>query len=141
MKQGWVELEEQGREADQAEVETPSAPQPREDAQLDDSLLFEADALREEIIQVGRKRWNGRTWTTVHQPPAGRKVPALHTDDDQQRVCSPTTSAPDLDGKILARYRMRTSEVLLHLAIYKANSARPRPTSSHCHPPQPRPLQ
>src|ERR1035441_5079694 len=39
----------------------------------------------------------------------------------------------DLDGNILAGDRMRTSEVLLHLAIYKANSV--ARAIVHCHPP------
>ena len=39
----------------------------------------------------------------------------------------------DLDGNILAGDRMRTSELLLHLEIYKAN---PRARAVvHCHPP------
>jgi L-fuculose-phosphate aldolase len=137
MNQGWVELEEQGREAAQAAEETAHAQQPGEDAPLEAALLFEAEALREEIIQVGRKLWE-RQYVDGNGGNISVRLGETYL------LCTPTLMSKrdmlpgdiclsDLDGKILAGDRMRTSEVLLHLAIYKAN---PRARAVvHCHPP------
>ena len=137
MEQSWVALEEQRKEAVQAVAESSHAAQPEASSPLEAALLFEAEALREEIILVGRKLWE-RQYVDGNGGNISVRL------GENYLLCTPTMMskrdmAPadiclsDLDGNILAGDRMRTSEVLLHLAIYKANSiAR---AIVHCHPP------
>ena len=98
---------------------------------------FEADAMRAEIISVGRKLWE-RQFVDGN---GGNISVRLGT---QYVLCTPTMMSKrdmepadiclsDLEGNILAGDRPRTSELLLHLEIYKAN---PRARAVvHCHPP------
>jgi L-fuculose-phosphate aldolase len=98
---------------------------------------FEADALRAEIITVGRKLWERK-----YVDGAGGNISARLNSD--YVLCTPTMLSKrdlhpadicltDLDGNILAGDRLRTSELLLHLEIYRAN---PRARAVvHCHPP------
>jgi L-fuculose-phosphate aldolase len=98
---------------------------------------FEADALRAEIIRVGRKLWerqyvdgNGGNISVRLGTRFVLCTPTLLSKGDLQPadIC-----LSDLDGNILAGDRTRTSELLLHLEIYKAN-AKARAVV-HCHPP------
>src|ERR1017187_9950264 len=137
MEQSWVELEEQCKEAVQAVAESSHAAQPEASTPLEAALLFEAEALREEIILVGRKLWE-RQYVDGNGGNISVRL------GEKYLLCTPTMMskrdmAPgdiclsDLDGNILAGDRLITSELLLHLAIYKANSA--ARAIVHCHPP------
>jgi L-fuculose-phosphate aldolase len=98
---------------------------------------FEASALRAEIIAVGRKLWQ-RQYVDGNGGNISARLGSKYL------LCTPTMMSKrdlepadiclsDLDGNILAGDRMRTSEILLHLEIYKANPhAR---AVVHCHPP------
>jgi len=59
---------------------------------------------------------------------------ALHTAMNRKRdLDRPISASSDLEGNILSGNRLRTSELLLHLEIYKAN---PRALAIvHCHSP------
>ena len=97
----------------------------------------EALAIKEEIVRVGRKLWE-RQFVDGN----GGNISCRLTDD--WIVCTPTLLSKgdmtiddmclvDLDGNQLAGTRKRSSEVFLHLEIYKAV---PQATSVlHCHPP------
>jgi L-fuculose-phosphate aldolase len=137
MEQSWVELEEQCKEAVQSVAESSHAAQPEASSPLEAALLFEAEALREEIILVGRKLWE-RQYVDGNGGNISVRL------GENYLLCTPTMMSKrdmtpadiclsDLDGNILAGDRMRTSEVLLHLAIYKANSV--ARAIVHCHPP------
>ena len=92
----------------------------------------EAAALRAEIIAVGRKLWE-RQYVDGNGGNISVRLGSKYV------LCTPTMMCKrdmepadiclsDLEGNILAGDRRRTSELLLHLTMYKANSARPR----HC---------
>jgi len=97
----------------------------------------EANALRAEIILTGRKLWE-RQYVDGN---GGNITVRLGTE---YVLCTPTMLSKadlepadiclsDMNGKILAGDRTLTSELLLHLEIYKAN---PRAKAVvHCHPP------
>jgi len=97
----------------------------------------EANALRAEIIRVGRKLWD-RKYVDGNGGNISVRLGAEFV------LCTPTMLSKadlevadiclsDLNGKILAGDRTLTSELLLHLEIYKAN---PRAKAVvHCHPP------
>ncbi|MGA2276963.1 MAG: class II aldolase/adducin family protein [Terracidiphilus sp.] len=130
-------VEEERREEAEAVAENAHAPLPVKNSPLEAALLFEAEVLREEIILVGRKLWE-REYVDGNGGNISVRL------GEKYLLCTPTMMskrdmAPadiclsDMDGTILAGDRMRTSEVLLHLAIYKAN-ARARAVV-HCHPP------
>jgi L-fuculose-phosphate aldolase len=93
--------------------------------------------LRQEIIRVGRKLWE-RQYVDGNGGNISVRLGSKYV------LCTPTMLSKgdlepadiclsDLDGNILAGDRSRTSELLLHLEIYKANS-RARAVL-HCHPP------
>jgi len=98
---------------------------------------FEAEALRAEIIRTGRKLWE-RGYVDGNGGNISVRLGAKYV------LCTPTMMSKrdmqpadiclsDLEGNILAGDRLRTSELLLHLEIYKANPlAR---AVVHCHPP------
>lgn len=97
----------------------------------------EAAALRSEIIRVGRKLWE-RQYVDGNGGNISARV------GEHYILCTPTMLSKgdlqpddicmcDLDGKILFGDRSRTSELLLHLEIYRANQ-RAR-AIVHCHPP------
>lgn len=98
---------------------------------------FEADALRAEIIAAGRKLWqrqyvdgNGGNISARLNSNYVLCTPTMISKGDLQPADICLT---DLEGNILAGDRGRTSELLLHLAIYRANpQAR---AVVHCHPP------
>ena len=97
----------------------------------------EAKALRAEMIAVGRKLWQ-RHYVDGNAGNISVRLGSRYL------LCTPTMVSKgdldpadiclsDLEGNILAGDRMRTSEILLHLAIYKGNpQAR---AVVHCHPP------
>jgi L-fuculose-phosphate aldolase len=97
----------------------------------------EADALRAEIVSVGRKLWE-RSYVDGNGGNISVRLGEAHL------LCTPTMMSKgdltpadiclcDLSGKLLAGNGKRTSELLLHLEIYKANpQAR---AVVHCHPP------
>jgi L-fuculose-phosphate aldolase len=97
----------------------------------------DANALRAEIIRVGRKLWD-RQYVDGNGGNISVRLGAEFV------LCTPTMLSKadlevadiclsDLEGKILAGDRTLTSELLLHLEIYKAN---PRARAVvHCHPP------
>jgi L-fuculose-phosphate aldolase len=97
----------------------------------------EAEDLRLEIIHAGRKLW-ARQYVDGNGGNISVRIGSKFV------LCTPTMVSKgdlepadiclsDLDGKILAGDRLRTSELLLHLEIYKTN---PRAGAVvHCHPP------
>ncbi len=98
---------------------------------------LESDAIREEIIRVGRKLWQ-RQYVDGNGGNISVRL------GQQYVLCTPTMMCKadmqpadiclsDLNGNILAGDRLRTSELLLHLEIYKANPA--ARAVVHCHPP------
>lgn len=97
----------------------------------------EADALREEIIAVGRKLWD-REYVDGNGGNISVRI------GERYILCTPTMLSKadlkpsdiclcDMEGQVLVGDRTRTSELLLHLQIYRANAnAR---AIVHCHPP------
>lgn len=108
-----------------------SAPDPR---------LFstpEAEAIKLEICAVGKKLWN-------RQYVDGNGGNISFRIGPNEVLCTPTLVSKfdltpediclvDLDGKQVAGKRPRTSEILLHLEIYKAVPE--AKACVHCHPP------
>lgn len=97
---------------------------------------IEAEAFRAAIIAVGRKLWqrqyvdgNGGN-ISVRLGPYILCTPTMMSKGDLEPadIC-----LSDMHGDILAGDRMRTSEILLHLEIYKANAK--AKAVVHCHPP------
>jgi L-fuculose-phosphate aldolase len=137
MEQVAVPVAEQVREVVQAVVEVLREPKAGEDSPLVATNSFEAQALREEIIRVGRKLWE-RQYVDGNGGNISVRLGTRYV------LCTPTMLSKgdlepadiclsDLEGNILAGDRSRTSELLLHLEIYKAN---PRARAVlHCHPP------
>jgi len=137
MDQTAVPVSEQVREVVQAVVEALRVPKAEELSPLVAASSFEADALRAEIIRVGRKLWE-RQYVDGNGGNISVRLGSKYV------LCTPTMLSKgdlepadicltDLDGNILAGDRSRTSELLLHLEIYKANPlAR---AVLHCHPP------
>ena len=127
----------QVREVVQAVVEVLHEPHSAELSPSAAANSFEAEALRAEIIAVGRKLWQ-RQYVDGNGGNISARLGSKYL------ICTPTMMSKgdlepadiclsDLDGNILAGDRMRTSEILLHLEIYKANPlAR---AVVHCHPP------
>jgi len=132
-----VPVLEQAREVAQALAEALRTPRGEEISPLAVASSFEADALRAEILRVGRKLWerqyvdgNGGNISVRLGPEYVLCTPTMLSKGDMEPadIC-----LADLDGNILAGDRSRTSELLLHLEIYKAN-AQARAVV-HCHPP------
>jgi L-fuculose-phosphate aldolase len=97
----------------------------------------QAHAFRTEIIEVGRKLWqrqyvdgNGGNISVRLGQRYLLCTPTMMSKNDMEPadIC-----LSDLDGNILAGDRLRTSELLLHIEIYRGN---PRARAVvHCHPP------
>jgi L-fuculose-phosphate aldolase len=97
----------------------------------------ESHTLHGEIVAVGRKLW-ARSYVDGNGGNISARLGEQHV------VCTPTLMSKgdvteddlclcDLDGNLLCGRGPRTSELLLHLEIYKAN---PRARAVvHCHPP------
>ncbi len=132
-----VPIVEQVREVVQAVVEVLREPKVGEISPSVAANSFEAEALRAEIIRVGRKLWereyvdgNGGNISVRLGPKYVLCTPTMMSKGDMEPadIC-----LSDLEGNILAGDRPRTSELLLHLEIYKEN---PRARAVvHCHPP------
>jgi L-fuculose-phosphate aldolase len=137
MEQVAVPVTEQVRDVVQAVVEALREPKAEEDSPLVAANSFEAEALRTEILRVGRKLWerqyvdgNGGNISVRLGTKYVLCTPTMLSKGDLQPadIC-----LSDLEGNILAGDRSRTSELLLHLEIYKAN---PKARAVlHCHPP------
>jgi L-fuculose-phosphate aldolase len=137
MEQSAVPVAEQVREVVPAVVEALHEPKAGESSPLVAANSFEAEALRTEIIRVGRKLWE-RQYVDGNGGNISARLGSKYV------LCTPTMLSKgdlepadiclsDLEGNILAGDRSRTSELLLHLEIYKAN---PRARAVlHCHPP------
>ena len=130
-------MSEQVREIVQAVMEALRVPKPEDVPASVVANSFEAEALRAEIICVGRKLWergyvdgNGGNISVRLGPKYILCTPTMMSKRDMQ---PPDICLSDLEGNILAGDRLRTSELLLHLEIYRAN---PRARAVvHCHPP------
>ena len=97
----------------------------------------EAEAIKKEICAVGRKLW-------MRQFVDGNGGNISYRIGPNEVICTPTLvskfdltpedlSLVDLDGNQIAGTKPRTSEIFLHLEIYKAV---PEAKSCvHCHPP------
>lgn len=128
---------EQMREVVQAVMEVLRLPKPDDVPASVAANSFEAEALRAEIIRTGRKLWE-RGYVDGNGGNISVRLGAKYV------LCTPTMMSKrdmqpadiclsDLEGNILAGDRLRTSELLLHLQIYRAN---PRARAVvHCHPP------
>lgn len=97
----------------------------------------EAQKIKEEICAVGRKLW-------MRQYVDGNGGNISYRIGPNEVICTPTLvsksdlkpedmSLVDLEGKQLAGGRPRTSEILLHLEIYK--EVPEAKAVVHCHPP------
>jgi L-fuculose-phosphate aldolase len=114
-----------------------SLPQPRSAANPRLFSTPEAEAIKLEICAVGRKLWN-------RQYVDGNGGNISYRIGPNEVICTPTLVSKfdltpadlclvDLEGNQVAGTRKRTSEILLHLEIYKAV---PEAKSAvHCHPP------
>jgi L-fuculose-phosphate aldolase len=105
-----------------------------------DARLFntpEAEAIKVEICAVGKKLWN-------RQYVDGNGGNISYRIGPNEVLCTPTLVSKfdltpddiclvDLEGKQVAGKRPRTSEILLHLEIYKAVPE--AKACVHCHPP------
>ncbi len=130
-------ISEQVREVAEAAVEAWRVPRPDELSPSAAGASLEAEALRGEIIRTGRKLWE-RQYVDGNGGNISCRLDAKYV------LCTPTMMSKrdlepadiclsDMDGNIVAGDRRRTSELLLHLEIYKAN---PRARAVvHCHPP------
>jgi L-fuculose-phosphate aldolase len=97
----------------------------------------EAEAIKAEIVNVGRKLW-------MRQYVDGNGGNISYRIGENAVICTPTLISKadlrpedlcmvDLEGNQLAGQRPRTSEILLHLEIYKAVPQAKGVV--HCHPP------
>jgi len=137
MEQVLNPISEQVRDVVQAVMEALRAPKPEEIPPSVAANSFEAESLRAEIIRVGRKLWE-RGYVDGNGGNISVRLGAKYI------LCTPTMMSKrdmqpadiclsDLEGNILAGDRLRTSELLLHLEIYRVN---PRARAVvHCHPP------
>ena len=98
---------------------------------------LEANALKEEILRVGKKLWqrqyvdgNGGNISVRVSPHYVLCTPTLCSKGD---LCREDLSLVDLDNYQICGDRPQTSEILLHLEIYKAVPA--AKAVIHCHPP------
>lgn len=97
----------------------------------------EANALKEEILRVGKKLWerqyvdgNGGNISVRVSPHYVLCTPTLCSKGD---LSVEDLSLVDLDNYQICGDRPQTSEILLHLEIYKAVPA--AKAVIHCHPP------
>ena len=130
-------ISEQVKEVVEAVVEALRVPKPEELSPSAASSSFEAESLRGEIIRAGRKLWE-RQYVDGNGGNISCRLGTKYV------LCTPTMMSKrdlepadiclsDMDGNIVAGDRLRTSELLLHLEIYRAN---PRAKAVvHCHPP------
>ena len=114
-----------------------AAPQPRSAANPRLFSTPEAEAIKQEICAVGRKLWS-------RQYVDGNGGNISYRIGPNEVICTPTLCSKydltpdqlcmvDLTGKQLAGGRPRTSEILMHLEIYK--EVPEAKAVVHCHPP------
>jgi L-fuculose-phosphate aldolase len=137
MEQVTDPVSEHVREVVRAVMDVLRMPKPEDVPASVAAHSFEAEALRAEIIRVGRKLWercyvdgNGGNISARMGTKYVLCTPTMMSKRDMQPadIC-----LSDLEGNILAGDRLRTSELLLHLEIYRVN---PRARAVvHCHPP------
>jgi L-fuculose-phosphate aldolase len=137
MEQVMNPISDQGSEIVEPAVEPLPIPNPEDTPPSAISSSFEAEALRSEILRVGRKLWE-RQYVDGNGGNISCRLGANYV------LCTPTMVSKrdmepadiclsDLDGNIVAGDRARTSELLLHLEIYRTN---PKARAVvHCHPP------
>jgi L-fuculose-phosphate aldolase len=137
MEQQTMPTAEKAREVVQLAPEMTSALEVEKIYSSVAAISQEADLLRTEIIAIGRKLWE-RSYVDGNGGNISVRVGA------DSVLCTPTLISKrdvqpsdiclcDLEGNMLAGNGPRTSELLLHLEIYKAN---PRARAVvHCHPP------
>lgn len=125
------------KEVFEAVVDALRVPKPEEGSPSAVFHSFEAQALRDEIIRAGQKLWE-RQYVDGNGGNISCRIGAEYV------LCTPTMISKrdltpadiclsDMQGEIVAGNRLRTSEILLHLEIYRAN---PRARAIvHCHPP------
>ncbi len=124
-------------EVAQAAVEASRERLPEEVSPSAAANSLESHALRAEIIAVGRKLWE-REYVDGNGGNISVRLGSKYV------LCTPTMMSKgdlepadiclsDLDGNILAGDRPRTSELLLHLEIYRVNAC--ARAVVHCHPP------
>jgi L-fuculose-phosphate aldolase len=137
MEQATISHTDEAMEASEAELGTHYAAKAEGTTPLTVANSAEATVLRDEIIGVGRKLWerqyvdgNGGNISVRLGPGYVLCTPTMMSKRD---LVPADICLSDLDGNILAGERLRTSELLLHLEIYKVN---PRARAVvHCHPP------
>ena len=136
-EQTWDSLTEEEREALQTGEEYEREPGDGGESALAVANSHAAEILRGEIVEVGRKLWE-RQYVDGNGGNISARLGSKYL------LCTPTMMCKrdmersdlclsDLEGRIVAGDRLRTSELLLHLEIYKAN-ARAR-AIVHCHAP------
>jgi len=137
MEQVMKPISGQVKEVVEAMMESFCVSGPDESSPSAASSSFEAEALKGEIVANGRKLWE-RQYVDGNGGNLSCRL------SDGYVLCTPTMMSKrdmepadiclsDLDGNILAGHRLRTSELFLHLEIYRANPhAR---AVVHCHPP------
>ncbi|HTB96797.1 MAG TPA: class II aldolase/adducin family protein [Terracidiphilus sp.] len=137
MDQPIVSIAAQVREVVETTKEAMRVPHAEDISSSAAASSHEADALRGEIILAGRKLWergyvdgNGGN---ISVRLGSKFVLCTPTMISKRDMVPDDICLSDMDGNILAGDRPRTSEMLLHLAIYKAN-AQARAVL-HCHPP------
>ena len=114
-----------------------SAPPPRSAANPKLFHTPEAEAVKKEICAIGRKLW-------MRQFVDGNGGNISYRIGPNEVICTPTLvskfdltpedlSMVDLEGNQIAGTKPRTSEILLHLEIFKAQPE--AKACVHCHPP------
>ena len=137
MEERTIPITDQVREVVKAAKDAMLIPHSEELSSSAAASSHEADALRAEIIKAGRKLWERRyvdgNGGNISVRLGSKYVLCTPTMISKRDMVAEDICLSDLDGNILAGDRPRTSELLLHLAIYKAN---PRARAVlHCHPP------
>ncbi len=140
LQQHGIELVMSGRETGARTNANPAADASAHEGRTPNARLYstpEAEAIKKEICTVGRKLWlrqfvdgNGGNITYRIGPNEVLCTPTLVSKYDltPEDIC-----LTDLEGNQIAGPKPRTSELLLHLEIFKAvPEAR---AAVHCHPP------
>ncbi|WP_109487841.1 class II aldolase/adducin family protein [Occallatibacter savannae] len=125
------------KEVFEAVVDALRVPKPEEGTPSAVFRSFEAEALREEIIRTGRKLWERQyvdgNGGNISCRIGGEYVLCTPTMISKGDIAPADICLSDMSGNIVAGNPHRTSELLLHLEIYRAN---PRARAIvHCHPP------